>query len=87
MDNRIDANLKDVSCMILLELPEEGEVVSLDDFVELQERHVRDMTSVLTAKSAEIEAAVDDMLGAIVAYPVDPNVSSQLPYCATTYSV
>ncbi|EER16954.1 hypothetical protein Pmar_PMAR024462, partial [Perkinsus marinus ATCC 50983] len=74
MDNRIDANLKDVSCMILLELPEEGEVVSLDDFVELQERHVRDMTSVLTAKSAEIEAAVDDMLGAIVAYPVDPNV-------------
>ncbi|KAF4647577.1 hypothetical protein FOL47_004432, partial [Perkinsus chesapeaki] len=74
MDNRIESNLKEVSRMLLLELPEEGEVVNLDDFVDLQERHVREMTGVLMAKSTEIEAAVDDMLGAIVAYPVDPHV-------------
>eukprot|EP00392_Amoebophrya_sp_AT5.2_P000469 g470.t1 len=37
----------------------------LDDFIEAQERHVRDMTQYLMAKSSEIEASVDDLLGQI----------------------
>ena len=45
MESRIDAGLKQVSKLLLVSLPEMGESVSLDDFVDLQEQHVREMTS------------------------------------------
>jgi dynein heavy chain len=74
MENRIDANLKQVSKMLLVDLPDESTLVSLDDFVEIQERHVRDATSLLVAKSQEIETSVNDMLGIVVACPLDSHV-------------
>jgi dynein heavy chain len=74
MENRIDANLKTVSRMLLVDFPDESTLVSLDDFVEIQERHVRDATSLLVAKSQEIETSVNDMLGLVVACPLDSHV-------------
>eukprot|EP00397_Hematodinium_sp_SG-2012_P000031 GEMP01000031.1.p1 GENE.GEMP01000031.1~~GEMP01000031.1.p1 ORF type:complete len:4639 (+),score=1050.01 GEMP01000031.1:391-14307(+) len=73
MENRIDANLKHVSKVMLVDLPDENSVY-LDDFVDDQERHVREMTTLLMAKSVEIEAAVNDLLGVIVAFPLDTHV-------------
>ena len=36
MENRIDSNLKEVSRMLLVDLPEELMLVTLDDFVDIQ---------------------------------------------------
>eukprot|EP00931_Biecheleriopsis_adriatica_P081370 TRINITY_DN5469_c0_g1_i3.p1 TRINITY_DN5469_c0_g1~~TRINITY_DN5469_c0_g1_i3.p1 ORF type:complete len:4660 (-),score=1275.41 TRINITY_DN5469_c0_g1_i3:88-14067(-) len=74
MESRVDANLRDVSHVLLADLPEDNRLVSLDDFVDIQERHVRQTTDWLVAKNTEIEAAVNDMLGAIVSFPLDPHV-------------
>jgi dynein heavy chain len=74
MENRIEANLKLVSNVLLVNLPDEQELVSLDEFVDMQERHVRATTDFLVAKSLEIENAVNDMLGIMVAFEFDPHV-------------
>ncbi|CAE7476975.1 ODA2, partial [Symbiodinium sp. CCMP2456] len=74
MESRVDANLRLVSHVLLAELPEDNRLVSLDDFVDIQERHVRHTTEWLVAKNQEIENAVNDMLGTIVAFPLDAHV-------------
>jgi dynein heavy chain len=74
IENRIEANLKMVSRVLLVELPSEKELVLLDEFVQRQELHVRNMSALLLAKSSEIETAVNDLLGYIVAYPLDSHV-------------
>ena len=74
MESRVDANLKMVSRILLVSLPEEGETVDLYDFIDIQERHVRTTTTFLVAKSTEIEASVDDLLGKIVGFPIDSHV-------------
>eukprot|EP00930_Biecheleria_cincta_P100463 TRINITY_DN920_c0_g1_i2.p1 TRINITY_DN920_c0_g1~~TRINITY_DN920_c0_g1_i2.p1 ORF type:complete len:4610 (-),score=1017.36 TRINITY_DN920_c0_g1_i2:106-13935(-) len=74
MESRIDANLRLVSRVLLADLPEDNRLVSLEDFVDLQEKHVRQTTSWLMAKNQEIESAVNDMLGAIVVFPLDSHV-------------
>ena len=44
-----------------MDLPDEADgPVGLDDFVDIQERHVREMTGLLMSKSQEIETAVND---------------------------
>ena len=57
--------LLQVSRVLLVRLPEQGQTVHLDDFIDEQEHHVRQMTHMLMAKSLEIEASVDDLLGVI----------------------
>ena len=74
MESLVDENLKLVSRVLLAELPEDNRLVSLDDFVDIQERHVRRTTEWLVAKNQETEEAVNDMLGTIVAFPLDPHV-------------
>jgi dynein heavy chain len=75
MESRIDANLKHVNRIMLVDLPQEADgPVGLDDFVDIQERHVRDMTGLLMSKSQEIEMSVNDMLGIIVEFPLDAHV-------------
>ncbi|CAK0802233.1 unnamed protein product, partial [Prorocentrum cordatum] len=74
IENRIEANLKMVANVLLVDLPRDEERVSLDMFVEMQEKHVRETTDMLVAKSVEIESAVNDMLGAIVSFEIDGHV-------------
>lgn len=74
MESLVDENLKLVSRVLLADLPEDNRLVSLDDFVDIQERHVRRTTEWLVAKNQETEEAVNDMLGTIVAFPLDPHV-------------
>lgn len=74
MESRIDANLKIVANVLLVNLPEEQELVTLEEFVEMQERHVRSTTDFLVAKNVEIENAVNDMLGMIVGFELEPHV-------------
>eukprot|EP00931_Biecheleriopsis_adriatica_P081368 TRINITY_DN5469_c0_g1_i1.p1 TRINITY_DN5469_c0_g1~~TRINITY_DN5469_c0_g1_i1.p1 ORF type:complete len:4656 (-),score=1282.68 TRINITY_DN5469_c0_g1_i1:88-14055(-) len=74
MESRIDANLKAVSNVLLVNLPDDQELVTLDEFVEMQEKHVRATTEFLVAKNIEIENAVNDMLGMIVGFELEPHV-------------
>ena len=66
--------MKYVANTILVDLPTEQELVTLEEFVDRQERHVRAMSKVMVAKSMEVEQAVDDMLGVVVSFMLDPMV-------------
>ena len=74
MENRIEANLKIVARTLLVSLPGEKQTVSLDDFVDMQEEHVKAVTENLMSKSAEIESAVHDLLMAVAAYTLEGSV-------------
>lgn len=42
MENRIENNLKALSKTVLVNLPQEAQTYTLDDFVEMQESWIRD---------------------------------------------
>lgn len=50
----------------MVELRDEGMLVIPEAFVDFQERHVREMTSLLMVKSCEIETVGNDMLGVML---------------------
>ena len=58
---------------MLVDLPED-ESVTLDDFVQMQEKAVADSTDHLKAKNMEVETAVEDLIALIKGYPLSPMV-------------
>ncbi len=62
IENRIENNLKKVSKVLLVDLPNDTAAMSLDQFVERQENHINNFTSFLMAKNEEVERAVDDLI-------------------------
>lgn len=79
IENRIESNLKTVSKTLLVCLPKNGQTVSLSEFVDMQERLVCESTSFLVSKSGELETAVNDLLGVIVAYRIDSAAIAPVP--------
>lgn len=73
LDNRIDKNLQIISKTVLVDLPED-ESVTLDDFVQMQEKAVANSTDHLKAKNMEVETAVEDLVSLINGYPLSPTV-------------
>jgi len=74
VENRIETNLRSISRMMLVQLPQ-NKSFSLDDFVALQQEHVSKNTADLKSKNVEVERAVRDLIELIVAYPVDAHVA------------
>jgi dynein heavy chain len=74
IENRIENNLKAISKVDLVDLPSNSKPLSLDDFVDLQEKHIKDRTQFLMSKNVEVERSVDDLLQTIILYPLDPHV-------------
>eukprot|EP01022_Parablepharisma_sp_SALTPOND_P000876 TRINITY_DN105183_c0_g1_i1.p1 TRINITY_DN105183_c0_g1~~TRINITY_DN105183_c0_g1_i1.p1 ORF type:complete len:4616 (+),score=767.18 TRINITY_DN105183_c0_g1_i1:15469-29316(+) len=74
MDNRIENNLKEVSKTELVDLSVGGKAFTLDEFVERQERCIKEKSKGLKAKNMEVEQAVSDLRKAILAYERDPHV-------------
>ena len=72
--NRIERNLKAVSRMSLVDLPKD-ESLSLDRFIGLQEKHIKEQASAMEAKNLEIEEAVADLLELITAYQLEAGIS------------
>jgi dynein heavy chain len=67
IENRIEKNLKFVGKTILVDLPTDG-LVTLEEFVQMQERFVATQTKFLDAKNVEIESAVNDVIALVKRY-------------------
>ncbi len=76
MDNRIENNLRDVSKTELVDLSVGGKAFALDEFVERQEKCIKEKSKGLKAKNMEVEQAVADLRKAIMAYERDPHVGA-----------
>jgi hypothetical protein len=68
MENRIENNLKALSKTVLVNLPQEAQTYTLDDFVEMQESWIRDESQKLKSKNYEVEGAVEDLIQTICSY-------------------
>ena len=74
IDNRIENNLKMIGKIVLVKLPDDSQLMSLDDFVESQQAYIQDKAEVLISKNVEIERSVDDLLHTAIGYSLDPSV-------------
>lgn len=70
IENRIEKNLKIVSKTLLVDLPQD-QSFSLDQFVALQEKHIKSQTNQMSMKNTEVERAVDDLFELIKAFPLE----------------
>lgn len=77
--NRVQKNLNLVSHMFLLNIPA-GRTFTLRDFVALQRQHLESCTEILLAKNEEIERAVDDLVDAVLLYPLDASIAKASPF-------
>jgi dynein heavy chain len=68
VDNRIEANLKSVSKIALIELPPDRSF-TFEDFVSTQARFIKRQTEELVIKNNEIERGVNELCDMVRAYP------------------
>jgi len=62
MENRIENNLKALSKTVLVNLPQDAQTFTLDEFVQMQEEWIRDESEKLKSKNYEVEGAVEDLI-------------------------
>ena len=65
VQNRIQANLKFISSTLLVNLPE-NQSFSLEQFVTLQEKHIKSQSEIMDIKNCEVEKASDDVINTIL---------------------
>lgn len=75
IENRIEKNLKVVSKSLLVDLPADKSF-SLDEFVTIQEEHIKQKAVTLQGKNVEIEHAVEDLISIITLYQLDPHIDA-----------
>eukprot|EP00754_Rhynchopus_humris_P030089 Rhum_TRINITY_DN15257_c1_g1::Rhum_TRINITY_DN15257_c1_g1_i3::g.146501::m.146501/K10408/DNAH; dynein heavy chain, axonemal len=66
VQNRIQANLKFISSTLLVNLPE-NQSFSLEQFVSLQEKHIKSQSELMDIKNCEVEKAAEDVIFTILA--------------------
>eukprot|EP00756_Hemistasia_phaeocysticola_P037128 Hpha_TRINITY_DN16680_c2_g14::TRINITY_DN16680_c2_g14_i1::g.182401::m.182401/K10408/DNAH; dynein heavy chain, axonemal len=64
--NRIQSNLKFISSTLLVNLPE-NQSFSLEQFVSLQEKHIKGQSELMDIKNCEVEKAAEDVILTIIA--------------------
>jgi len=74
MENRIENNLKALSKTVLVNLPQEANTYTLDDFVKMQEEWIDNESKKLKSKNFEVEGAVEDLIQTICSYQLDQHV-------------
>ena len=70
MENRIENNLKSHSKTVLVNLPQDAQTFTLDEFVEMQEEWIREESEKLKSKNYEVE----DLIQTIYSYQPDKEV-------------
>jgi len=74
MENRIENNLKALSKTVLVNLPQDAQTFTLDDFVAMQEEWIKEESEKLKSKNYEVEGAVEDLIQTICSYQLDQHV-------------
>ena len=74
MENRIENNLKTLSKTVLVNLPQDAQTYTLDEFVEMQEEWIAIESKKLRSKNYEVEGAVEDLIQTICSYQLDQHV-------------
>lgn len=74
IENRIENNLKNISKVLLVSLPQDSKPFSLEQFVSLQRDYIKSKTDYLMSKNVEVERAVDDLIQTINSYPLDKHL-------------
>lgn len=74
IENRIENNIKLISRVVLVDLPDDSKPLSLEQFVEKQRDSTIERTKLLKSKNLEIERAVDDLIATIRSYELDKHV-------------
>jgi len=74
MENRIENNLKTLSKTVLVNLPQDAQTYTLDEFVEMQEEWIAVESKKLRSKNYEVEGAVEDLIQTICSYQLDQHV-------------
>lgn len=74
IENRIEKNLKIVSKTLLVDIPQVSSI-SMSDFVDAQQSHIRMQSVLLQSKNTEVQLAVDDLIDKIVSYRIEAHVS------------
>lgn len=74
IDNRIENNLKMIGKILLVKLPDDQQLMSLDSFVESQQIYIQEKAEILISKNVEIERSVDDLLQTAISYQIDPSI-------------
>ena len=70
VDNRLTRNLKMIANLELVNLTADGETFTLDKFVSVQEKHIKDQVAIMQAKNEEVEEAVKDLISLVNSYPL-----------------
>jgi dynein heavy chain len=73
VESRIEKNLKVLTRTLLVDLPT-NEAFALDEFVSLQERHVKKMSAVQMGKNVEVENAVEDLVTIVTSFPLEDGI-------------
>jgi dynein heavy chain len=73
VENRVQKNLKQISRVVLVSLPNER-TVTLEEFVQMQELSVRSSTYQLAMRNLEVENAVGDLLAIISSSQIDTSI-------------
>ena len=74
MENRIENNLKSLSKTVLVNLPQDAQTFTLDEFVEMQSEWIAEESEKLKSKNYEVEGAVEDLIQTICSYQLDQHV-------------
>jgi dynein heavy chain len=74
IENRIENNIKLISRVVLVDLPDDSKPLSLEQFVEKQRDSTIERTKLLKSKNLEIERAVDDLIATLRSYELDKHV-------------
>jgi dynein heavy chain len=74
MENRIENNLKALSKTVLVNLPQDAQTFTLDEFVSMQAEWIAEESEKLKSKNFEVEGAVEDLIQIICSYQLDQHV-------------
>jgi len=77
VDNRMQDNLKIISTTLLVHLPED-ESFSLDQFVKLQQNHIKEQSEFIDIRNVEVQAASKDVIDAVLDAQAKDGLTSKL---------
>jgi dynein heavy chain, axonemal len=74
VENRIRKNLQMIGRVLLVDIPSDC-ALPVAEFVKRQRAHIQKCQRVLLQKNLEVERAVDDLIAAVLTYPLDPYIA------------